>query len=86
MFYFILYADDLLQFFKGLNITADQKKLFRKALHAYYEAAVELLQSDHAVSIYLMSELIFLLFLVTSRSLCMPNLAFLTSDVSIGVT
>ncbi|GMN51185.1 hypothetical protein TIFTF001_020343 [Ficus carica] len=36
------------EFFKGLNITADQKKFFRKALHAYYEAAVELLQSEHA--------------------------------------
>ncbi|KAH7537348.1 hypothetical protein FEM48_Zijuj03G0083000 [Ziziphus jujuba var. spinosa] len=32
---------------EGLNITAEQKKFFRKALHAYYEAAAELLQSEH---------------------------------------
>ncbi|EXB30382.1 Regulator of nonsense transcripts 2 [Morus notabilis] len=36
------------ELFKGLNITADQKKLFRKALYSYYDAAVELLQSEHA--------------------------------------
>ncbi|KAL5569213.1 hypothetical protein UlMin_025788 [Ulmus minor] len=35
------------EFFKGLNIATDQKKIFRKALHAYYEAAAELLQSEH---------------------------------------
>ncbi|XP_062092881.1 regulator of nonsense transcripts UPF2 [Humulus lupulus] len=35
------------EFFKGLNITADQKKFFRKVLHAYYEAASELLQTEH---------------------------------------
>ncbi|XWS66111.1 hypothetical protein CRYUN_Cryun05aG0172300 [Craigia yunnanensis] len=35
-------------FFKGLNITADQKKTFRKAFHAYYDAVTELLQSEHA--------------------------------------
>ncbi|PON64321.1 26S proteasome regulatory complex, non-ATPase subcomplex, Rpn1 subunit [Trema orientale] len=35
------------EFFKGLNITADQKKFFRKALHTYYEAAAELLQTEH---------------------------------------
>ncbi|KAG6758445.1 hypothetical protein POTOM_038793 [Populus tomentosa] len=36
------------EFFKGLNITTDQKKIFRKAFHAYYDAVAELLQSDHA--------------------------------------
>ncbi|KAK6270895.1 hypothetical protein POUND7_007993 [Theobroma cacao] len=36
------------EFFKGLNITADQKKTFRKAFHAYYDAVTELLQSEHA--------------------------------------
>uniref|UniRef100_A0A803P209 MIF4G domain-containing protein n=1 Tax=Cannabis sativa TaxID=3483 RepID=A0A803P209_CANSA len=35
------------EFLKGLNITSDQKKIFRKALHAYYEAASELLQTEH---------------------------------------
>ncbi|XP_061975428.1 regulator of nonsense transcripts UPF2-like [Populus nigra] len=33
---------------EGLNITTDQKKTFRKAFHAYYDAVAELLQSDHA--------------------------------------
>ncbi|GFZ14825.1 regulator of nonsense transcripts UPF2 [Actinidia rufa] len=36
------------EFFKGLNITADQKKFLRKALHTYYDAAAELLQSEHS--------------------------------------
>ena len=49
--FYTIYANDLLQFFKGLNITADQKKFFRKALHAYYEAVAELLQSEHTVRI-----------------------------------
>ncbi|XP_022957155.1 regulator of nonsense transcripts UPF2-like [Cucurbita moschata] len=35
------------EFFKSLNITADQKKFFRKAFHTYYDAAAELLQSEH---------------------------------------
>ncbi|KAJ4845899.1 Regulator of nonsense transcripts upf2 [Turnera subulata] len=35
------------EFFKGLNITADQKKYFRKAFHTYYDAVAELLQSEH---------------------------------------
>uniref|UniRef100_A0A5B6Z5R2 Putative regulator of nonsense transcripts UPF2 isoform X2 n=1 Tax=Davidia involucrata TaxID=16924 RepID=A0A5B6Z5R2_DAVIN len=35
------------EFFKGLNITADQKKFFKKAFHTYYDAAAELLQSEH---------------------------------------
>lgn len=39
----------LFQFFKSLNITADQKKFFRKAFHTYYDAAAELLQSEHTV-------------------------------------
>ncbi|XP_043701685.1 regulator of nonsense transcripts UPF2 [Telopea speciosissima] len=36
------------EFFKGLNITADQKKIFRKAFYTYYDAAAELLHSEHA--------------------------------------
>ncbi|XP_051119290.1 regulator of nonsense transcripts UPF2 isoform X2 [Andrographis paniculata] len=40
--------DILEQFFKGLNITADQKKFFRKAFQAYYDVVVELLQAEHA--------------------------------------
>ncbi|XP_038690259.1 regulator of nonsense transcripts UPF2-like isoform X1 [Tripterygium wilfordii] len=36
------------EFFKGLNITADQKRIFRKAFQMYYDSAVELLQSEHA--------------------------------------
>ncbi|KAJ0103224.1 hypothetical protein Patl1_06191 [Pistacia atlantica] len=35
------------EFYKGLNITADQKKVFRKAFNAYYDAVQELLQSEH---------------------------------------
>ncbi|KAJ3680250.1 hypothetical protein LUZ60_016528 [Juncus effusus] len=35
------------EFFKGLNVTADQKKYFKKAVSAYYEAVVELLHSEH---------------------------------------
>lgn len=42
-------ADVLIQFLKGLNITADQKKIFRKAFYAFYDAAAELLRSEHAV-------------------------------------
>ncbi|KAI4328633.1 hypothetical protein L6164_020969 [Bauhinia variegata] len=36
------------EFFKGLNITSDQKKTFRKAFYTFYDTAAELLQSDHA--------------------------------------
>ncbi|KAK3034424.1 hypothetical protein RJ639_034661, partial [Escallonia herrerae] len=32
---------------EGLNITNEQKKFFRKAFHTYYDAAVELLHSEH---------------------------------------
>ena len=50
VFIFCSYSTDIvLQFFKGLNITTDQKKFFRKAFHTYYDAAAELLQSEHAV-------------------------------------
>ncbi|KAK8675079.1 hypothetical protein V6N13_033151 [Hibiscus sabdariffa] len=35
------------EFFKGLGITADQKKTFRKAFNVYYDAVTELLQSEH---------------------------------------
>lgn len=35
------------EFFKGLNITVDQKKILRKVFHTYYDAASELLQSEH---------------------------------------
>ncbi|KAL8094963.1 hypothetical protein AgCh_036464 [Apium graveolens] len=37
----------LAEFYKGLNITPDQKKFFKKAFHVYYDAAAELLQSEH---------------------------------------
>ncbi|KAL2555491.1 Regulator of nonsense transcripts UPF2 [Forsythia ovata] len=40
--------DILEEFFKGLNITAEHKKFFRKAFQTYYDAAVELLQAEHA--------------------------------------
>ncbi|KAL4311649.1 hypothetical protein GQ457_01G044620 [Hibiscus cannabinus] len=36
------------EFFKGLSITADQKKTFRKAFNVYYDTVTELLQSEHA--------------------------------------
>nr|KAJ0227143.1 hypothetical protein LSAT_V11C100007730 [Lactuca sativa] len=36
---------------EGLNITSDQKKVFKKAFHTYHDAAVELLRSEHTVSI-----------------------------------
>ncbi|XP_074584194.1 regulator of nonsense transcripts UPF2 [Curcuma longa] len=35
------------EFFAGLNVTADQKKNFKKALHTYYDAVTELLLSEH---------------------------------------
>ncbi|KAK6933282.1 MIF4G-like, type 3 [Dillenia turbinata] len=35
------------EFFRGLNIISDQKKIFRKAFHTYYDAVAELLQSEH---------------------------------------
>nr|GEU67610.1 regulator of nonsense transcripts UPF2 [Tanacetum cinerariifolium] len=42
-------GEDLVEeFFKGLNVTPDQKKVFKKAFNTYYDAAVELLQSEHA--------------------------------------
>ncbi|KAL3523412.1 hypothetical protein ACH5RR_016246 [Cinchona calisaya] len=40
--------DILEEFFKSLNVTAEQKKLFKKAFQIYYDAALELLQSEHA--------------------------------------
>nr|GLL34943.1 Regulator of nonsense transcripts UPF2 [Ipomoea trifida] len=40
--------DILEEFFKGLSVTAELKKFFRKAFQTYYDAAVELLQSEHA--------------------------------------
>uniref|UniRef100_A0A453P4S6 MIF4G domain-containing protein n=1 Tax=Aegilops tauschii subsp. strangulata TaxID=200361 RepID=A0A453P4S6_AEGTS len=36
------------EFFKDLNVTADQKKFFKKALNSYYDAVSELLQSENA--------------------------------------
>ncbi|KAF7147240.1 hypothetical protein RHSIM_Rhsim03G0121600 [Rhododendron simsii] len=36
------------EFFKGLHITVDQKKIFKKSLCAYYEAAAGLLLSEHS--------------------------------------
>uniref|UniRef100_A0A0A9DAW8 MIF4G domain-containing protein n=1 Tax=Arundo donax TaxID=35708 RepID=A0A0A9DAW8_ARUDO len=38
------------KFFMGLNITSGQKRFFKKALGSYYDAATELLQSEHALS------------------------------------
>nr|XP_043631747.1 regulator of nonsense transcripts UPF2 [Erigeron canadensis] len=35
------------EFFKGLSITADHKRVFKKALYTYHDAAVELLRSEH---------------------------------------
>ncbi|XP_076913887.1 regulator of nonsense transcripts UPF2-like [Bidens hawaiensis] len=41
-------GEDLVEeFLKGLNITADHKKVFKKAFQTYYDAAAELLRSDH---------------------------------------
>ncbi|KAL6494416.1 Regulator of nonsense transcripts upf2 [Orobanche gracilis] len=40
--------DMLEEFFKGLNISSDQKKYFRKAFQTYYDAIVELLHAEHA--------------------------------------
>jgi hypothetical protein len=40
----------LMQFFKDLNVTADQKKFFKKVLNSYYDAVSELLQSENAVT------------------------------------
>ncbi|XP_021910214.1 regulator of nonsense transcripts UPF2 [Carica papaya] len=37
------------EYSKGLNITTDQKKIFRKAFHAYSDAVAELLQSEHSL-------------------------------------
>lgn len=34
-------------FFKGLGVTAEQKKNFKKAFNTYYDALAELLQSEH---------------------------------------
>ncbi|XP_062219731.1 LOW QUALITY PROTEIN: regulator of nonsense transcripts UPF2-like [Phragmites australis] len=36
------------EFVKDLNVTADQKKFFKKALNSYYDVVAELLQSEHA--------------------------------------
>ncbi|XP_054794986.1 regulator of nonsense transcripts UPF2-like isoform X2 [Prosopis cineraria] len=36
------------EFLKGLNITGDHKKSFRKAFYAFYDAAAELLRSEHS--------------------------------------
>lgn len=35
------------EFFKGLNITADQKKILKKAFHVYYDAVAEVLHTEH---------------------------------------
>ncbi|KAH0759907.1 hypothetical protein KY290_023400 [Solanum tuberosum] len=40
--------DILEELFKALNVTTDQKRFFRKAFQTYYDASVELLQSEHA--------------------------------------
>ncbi|KAI4302355.1 hypothetical protein MLD38_038110 [Melastoma candidum] len=36
------------EFYKGLSITPEQKKIFRRTVHVYYDAAAELLLSEHA--------------------------------------
>ncbi|XP_019415182.1 PREDICTED: regulator of nonsense transcripts UPF2-like isoform X10 [Lupinus angustifolius] len=36
------------EFFKGLNITTDQKKVIRKACYSFYDTAAELLQAEHS--------------------------------------
>lgn len=36
------------EFFKGLNITADQKKIIKKAFHTCYDAVAEVLQAEHS--------------------------------------
>ncbi|CAI9091024.1 OLC1v1025941C1 [Oldenlandia corymbosa var. corymbosa] len=36
------------EFFKSLSVTAEQKKFFRKAFQMYYDATLELLQTEHA--------------------------------------
>ncbi|XP_055835205.1 regulator of nonsense transcripts UPF2 isoform X2 [Solanum dulcamara] len=44
-----LAGQDILEgLFKALNVTTDQKRFFRKAFQTYYDASVELLQSEHA--------------------------------------
>ncbi|XP_010319853.1 regulator of nonsense transcripts UPF2 isoform X2 [Solanum lycopersicum] len=40
--------DILEELFKALNVTTDQKRFFRKVFQTYYDASVELLQSEHA--------------------------------------
>lgn len=35
------------EFFKGLNVTAEQKKIFKKAFHVYYDAVAEVLHTEH---------------------------------------
>ncbi|XP_068643602.1 regulator of nonsense transcripts UPF2 [Aristolochia californica] len=35
------------EFFNGLNITAEQKKSFKKMIQTYYEASADLLQTEH---------------------------------------
>jgi hypothetical protein len=52
-------TDILIQFLKGLNITADQKKVIRKACYSFYESAAELLQSEHSVSISVFANIIY---------------------------
>jgi hypothetical protein len=52
LFYINWFAkNEFMQFFKDLNVTADQKKFFKKALNSYYDAVAELLQSEHAVNL-----------------------------------
>ncbi|KAJ8557122.1 hypothetical protein K7X08_002747 [Anisodus acutangulus] len=41
--------DILEELFKALDVTTDQKRLFRKAFQTYYDAVVELLQSEHDI-------------------------------------
>jgi hypothetical protein len=66
LFYSVVTLLTLLQFFKVLNITSDQKKFFRKAFHTYYDAAAELLQSEHSVRLLILLKLLHFFGLVRS--------------------
>jgi regulator of nonsense transcripts 2 len=43
-------------FFKGLDVTADQKKSFKKAFNTYYDALADLLQSEHKLLLQMEKE------------------------------
>ncbi|EFH57899.1 RNA binding protein [Arabidopsis lyrata subsp. lyrata] len=43
-------------FFKGLDVSADQKKSFKKAFNTYYDALADLLQSEHKLLLQMEKE------------------------------